>query len=163
MKKKGRIPTTGRKTTDRSVFEDPQKLKGRIIGMARKDFKKSPMYAEAKKRAFLGKTVYRCVKPECEFRVYTGASTKNFEALKEEYPPLIRASESKSLQMDHISPVVPYDSSTKEMSLDEMLPRVYCNEDNLQYICKACHKEKSSREASIRKTFREIKKLEGEL
>ena len=160
MKKRGRIPTTARKTTDRSVFEDPYKLKGRIIGMARKDFKKSPMYNIAKKRAFLGKTVYRCEIEDCDFRVYTGASEKNFESLKEEYPTLIKASESRSLQMDHIEPVVPYDSSTKAMVLEDMLPRIYCHEDNLQYICKACHKEKSSKEASIRKQYREIKKLD---
>ena len=161
MKRKGRIPTTGRKTTDRSVFEDPQKLKGRIIGMARKDFKKSPMYAAAEKRAFLGKTVYRCVVEDCDFRVYTGASQKNFEALKEEtYPTLIRASKSKSLQMDHIEPVVPYDRTTKDMSTDEMLPRIYCHEDNLQYICKCHHKEKTAKESKVRKLLRDEKKEE---
>jgi len=158
VKKRGRIPTTARKTTSREVFEDPQKLKGRIIGMARKDFKKSPMYAAAEKRAFLGKTVYRCILEDCDFRVYTGVSAKNFEVLKEEYPNLIKASLSKSLQMDHVEPVIPYDSSTKEMSLDLLLPRIYCHEDNLQYICKACHKEKSSKEATVRKLLRQEKK-----
>jgi len=162
-KKRGRIPTTGRKTTSREVFEDPQKLKGRIIGMARKDFKKSPMYAAAEKRAFLGKTVYRCILEDCDFRVYTGASAKNFETLKEEeYPTLIRASKAKSLQMDHITSVVPYDSSTKEMSLDDLLPRIYCHEDNLQLICKNCHKEKTAKEATIRKMYRAEKKAEQE-
>jgi hypothetical protein len=162
VKKRGRLPTTMRKTTSREVFEDPQKLKGRIIGMARKDFKKSPMYAAAEKRAFLGKTVYRCILEDCDFRVYTGVSAKNFEALKEEYPNLIKASLSKSLQMDHLKPIVPYDSSTKEMSLDELLPRIYCHEDNLQYICKSCHKEKTSKEATVRKLYRAEKKAKNE-
>lgn len=158
-KKRGRIPTTGRKTTSREVFEDPQKLKGRIIGMCRKDFKKSPMYAEAEKRAFLGKTIYKCMEPFCDFRVYTGASEKNFLKHKEElYPTLVMKSKAKSMQMDHIEPVVPYTTSTKEMGLTDLLPRIYCHEDNLAYICKSCHKEKTSAEATMRKEHRALRK-----
>lgn len=159
-KKRGRLPTTARKTTSREVFEDRDKLRGRVIGMCRKDFKKSPMYSEAEKRSFLGGTVYKC--ELCDFKVYTGASQKNFEKLKEEkYPDLVRGTKRKYLQMDHIESVIPYDSSTKEMSLDEMIPRIYCHEDNLQYICKSCHSSKTAKEASIRKKYRELKKLEG--
>ena len=83
MKKRGRKPTTARKTTSRAVFEDHQKLKGRVVGMMRTDFKKSPMHAAAKARAFLGKTVYMCVEDGWDFHVFTGASQKNFETLKE--------------------------------------------------------------------------------
>jgi hypothetical protein len=160
VKRKGRIPVSGRTTTDRSIFEDPYKLKGRVLGMVRKDFKKSPMYAAAKKRAFLGDTVYRC--EGCGQHFYTGTSDKNFEALKsEKYPDLIRGKESKLLDMDHIDSVVPYDRTTKDMTLDELIPRVYCHENNLQYICKEkCHKEKTAKEKSIRAKYAELKKLE---
>lgn len=159
-KKRGRVPTSGRKTTNREVFEDPQKLKGRVVSMMRRDFKKSPMYDTAKKRAFLGKTVYKC--EMCGQTFYTGASQKNFEKLKEEeYPELIRLSEKKALDMDHREPIVPYDSTTREMTLDELAPRIYCSEDNLQYICKAkCHKEKTAKEKSIRAKYQQLKKLE---
>ena len=161
MKRKGRIPTTAKKSTDRSVFEDPQKLKGRVLGMCRKDFKKSPQYAAAKRRAFLGDTVYRC--EGCGQHFYTGVSDKNFEALKsEKYPDLIKGKESKLLDMDHhFEPVIPYDRTTKGMTLDEIVPRIYCHEDNLLYLCKAkCHKEKTAKEKSIRAKYAELSKLE---
>lgn len=157
-KRRGRVPTTGRKTTKRDVFEDPQKLKGRVLGMCRKDYKKSPMFAAAEKKAFLGKTVYKCML--CDYKVYTGASQKNYEALLEEYPNLVRGSKSKCLQTDHIDPIVPYDSTTKEMSLDDLLPRIYCHEDNLQVLCKQCHKEKTAKEKTIRAKYQQLKKLD---
>lgn len=159
-KKRGRPPTTMRKTTKRDVFEDPYKLKGRVLGMCRSDFKKSPQYAAAKKRAFLGKTVYKC--ESCGQTFYTGASQKNYDQLKEDqYPDLIRMSERKALDMDHIECVIPYDKTTKEMSLDEIVPRIYCHEDKLQYICKAkCHKEKTAKEKTIRSKYQQLKKME---
>ncbi len=155
MKKRGRVPKTGRKTTNRSIFEDPQKLKGRVVGMMRADFKKSPMYSAAKKRSFIGGSRYQC--PICGQVVYTGASDKNFEKFKLEDPNIIRGSESKTMQLDHIEPIVPFDRATKDMSLDELAPRVYCHEDNMQYICKECHKVKSALEATKRKEARKEK------
>jgi hypothetical protein len=162
MKRRGRVPTTAKKSTDRSVFEDPQKLKGRVLGMCRKDFKKSPQYAAAKRRAFLGDTVYRC--EGCGQHFYTGVSEKNFEALKsEKYPDLIKEKESKALDVDHISPVIPYDRTTKNMSLDEIIPRIYCHEDNLSVLCKVCHREKTAKEKSIRAKYAELSKLEEKI
>ena len=155
-KKKGRKPKTGRKTTKRDVFEDPQKLKGRVLSLMRADFKKSPMYSEAKARSFEGKAIYKC--PICNVRIYTGTSDKNYEKLLAEDPELLRGKESKMMQLDHLSPVVPYDRATKDMSLDELAPRVYCHEDNMQYVCKPCHKKKTSEEATLRKLERAKKK-----
>ena len=152
MKKKAKKPTTGRKTTKRDIFEDPQKLKGRVLSLMRADFKKSPMYSEAKSRSFEGKAVYKC--PLCSVRIYTGASDKNYEKMLLEDPNLLRGKESKMLQLDHILPIVPYDRATKDMSLDELAPRVYCHENNMAYICKPCHKSKTSEEATLRKLER---------
>jgi len=155
-KKKGRKPITGRKTTKRDIFEDPQKLKGRILTLMRADFKKSPMYSEAKSRSFLGRATYQC--PICLVKIYTGTSDKNYEKLLLEDPKLLRGKESKMLQLDHVESIVPYHRSTKEMTLDELAPRVYCHEDNMVYICKPCHKEKTSEEATRRAEFRKKKK-----
>jgi len=144
---------TGRKTTKRDIFEDPQKLKGRILSLMRADFKKSPMYSEAKARSFEGKAVYKC--PNCGTRIYTGASDKNYEKMLLEDPKLQRGKESKMLNLDHIDPVVPIGRTTKEMTLDELAPRVYCHESNMQYICKnPCHRDKSAEEATLRKEAR---------
>lgn len=155
-KKKGRKPTTGRKTTKRDIFEDPDKLKGRILSLMRADFKKSPMYSEAKKRSFLGKAIYQC--PLCMVKIYTGASAKNYEKLKLEHKGLLQGKESKMLNLDHVEPIVPFTRTTKDMSIEELAPRVYCHEDNMQYICKECHTTKSAAESTLRKEARAKRK-----
>lgn len=138
-----------------------KKTRTRVSNLMRRDLKKTHYYNEAKNRHFKGKTVYQC--PSCSTLFYTGASQKNFDKLKEEeYPDLVRC-KSKDLQMDHIDPVVPYDTDLHSMSLDEIAYNVYCLEklaDNLQYICTPCHKEKSKVEASIRAKYRELEKLD---
>jgi 5-methylcytosine-specific restriction endonuclease McrA len=58
------------------------------------------------------------------------------------------------VQVDHIEPVIPVDRPAKEMSWDEIISRLFCDPENLQVLCKACHKRKSSRENKDRKAYR---------
>ena len=134
-------------------------LKTRITNLMRKDLRKTPQYNNAKKRHFKGRAVYQC--PSCEKHFYTGSSDKNYELLIEEYKDLIKCKE-KDLHMDHVEPLVPYDKDLDSMSLEEIAERVYCwdNEENLSYICKQCHTEKTSKEKSIRSKYKKLKKLE---
>ena len=135
-------------------------LKTRVINLVRKDLKKTPQYSAAVSKNFLGKTVYLC--PECKGHFYTGASEKNFLKLKEEkYSDLVRC-KSTAFHCDHIEPVVPYDSSLDETELEILVERVYCFDkpENLSYICKSCHKEKSAKEATLRSKYKKLKKLE---
>lgn len=134
-----------------------KKLRTRVTNLMRRDLKKTKMYSNAKKRHFKGKTVYMC--PACNGHFYTGASQKNFEALCEEYEGLVRCKE-KQLHMDHIEPLTPYDKEFHDMNLDEVAERNYCSEDNLQYICETCHKEKTAKEATIRAKYKQLKKME---
>lgn len=134
-----------------------KKLRTRVTNLMRRDLKKTTMYSNAKKRHFKGKTVYMC--PVCTKHFYTGASQKNFEELKEEYEGLVRCKE-KELHMDHIEPLTPYDKEFHDMTLDEIAERNYCKEENLQYICSECHKEKTAKEATIRSKYKKLKKLE---
>lgn len=55
---------------------------------------------------------------------------------------------------DHISPVVPIESSIDAMGLDETADRIWCVESNLQAICKPCHDAKSKKENSERRTHK---------
>lgn len=138
-----------------------KKTRTRVSNLMRRDLKKTHYYNDAKNKHFKGKTVYQC--PNCKGHFYTGSSSKNFEKLKsEEYPDLIRCKESE-FNMDHIDPVVPYDTDLHSMSLDEIAYRVYSLDkldENLQYICSPCHKEKTKIEASIRAKYRELEKLD---
>lgn len=56
--------------------------------------------------------------------------------------------------VDHISPVIPTNSSFEAMSLDETVDRMWCDEANLQAICEPCHDEKSTREKNERKLLK---------
>lgn len=55
-----------------------------------------------------------------------------------------------SSNVDHIIPVTPVSSSFKEMSLDDTVNNLWCEESNLQVICKVCHDMKSEQERKVR-------------
>lgn len=58
------------------------------------------------------------------------------------------ASPAKNVQIDHIEPVVPLTGFT---NWDDFINRLFCSSDNLQVLCKECHKLKSAKERSSRK------------
>lgn len=53
--------------------------------------------------------------------------------------------------MDHIDPVVPIGEKAFDMSLDVIASRLWCDKDNLQVLCKPCHKKKSADEVGLRR------------
>ena len=55
------------------------------------------------------------------------------------------------LIVDHISPLIPIGSSFEEMSLDVVVDRLWCVENNLQVLCISCHDEKNKQERKARK------------
>jgi transposase-like protein len=63
------------------------------------------------------------------------------------------------VQVDHIEPVIPLDKSNSEMSLDEIVDRMWCDESNLRVICKECHEKITSEQREERKKHRNFKKL----
>lgn len=50
------------------------------------------------------------------------------------------------VQVDHIDPVIPYGKTIQDMSYDEIVDRIFCRLDNLQVLCKECHKKKTKKE-----------------
>lgn len=66
------------------------------------------------------------------------------------------------IQVDHIKPVIPLNRPALSMSFDEIAERLFCSEDNLQVLCKKCHKKKSKEENNIRKELKkELKESNG--
>ena len=59
------------------------------------------------------------------------------------------------LEIDHEEPVVPLGTTLEEMSWDQVVDNVWCDERNLKAMCKPCHKLKSKEEMIER---RKIKK-----
>jgi 5-methylcytosine-specific restriction endonuclease McrA len=60
--------------------------------------------------------------------------------------------------VDHLSPVIELDRSMEDMSMDELINNVWCEESNLQVLCEPCHFLKTSLENKIRKQFKDAKK-----
>lgn len=56
-----------------------------------------------------------------------------------------------TMVVDHISPVIPVEMSFEEMSLDDVIDRMWCEENNLQPICEDCHKVKTKLEQAERR------------
>lgn len=58
------------------------------------------------------------------------------------------------LEVDHLVPVVPIDSSLEQMNWDELVDRLWCDENQLQTCCKSCHKQKTSLETKERRRLK---------
>ncbi len=66
--------------------------------------------------------------------------------------------EAKSnIQIDHFNPVVPIDKSFEEMTLDEVVDRMWCEDRYLQPLCKPCHKAKTKAENKERRRIKNEK------
>ena len=55
------------------------------------------------------------------------------------------------VQVDHIKPVIPVNKKARNMSWNEIIDRLFCNVENLQVLCKRCHKAKTEVERRQRK------------
>lgn len=53
---------------------------------------------------------------------------------------------STKINVDHIEPVVPVNIPVRHMCLSALVTRLYCDESNLQILCKEHHSEKSKEE-----------------
>ena len=55
------------------------------------------------------------------------------------------------LEVDHEPPIVPIGKRLEDMTWDELIDNLWCNEINLRPMCKDCHKAKSKAEMKKRK------------
>jgi 5-methylcytosine-specific restriction endonuclease McrA len=62
------------------------------------------------------------------------------------------------MEIDHVVPIIPVDSSLDEMTLDEVANRIWCEVVNLMPVCKPCHKIKTSKETKARAAHKKTKK-----
>lgn len=76
---------------------------------------------------------YKCA--ECEEIV--PASTKDPETGKR----------IKNIVVDHINPII--DPHTGFTTWDDVINRMFCEDDNLQALCYSCHKQKTDKEKAI--------------
>lgn len=60
--------------------------------------------------------------------------------------------------VDHILPLVPVDTAFEDMSMDTVIDRLWCEENNLQVLCETCHDIKTKQESQQRKAARKARK-----
>lgn len=65
---------------------------------------------------------------------------------------------STEIQIDHRDPVIPLNIPSKHFSYDSIAERLFCDEENLQILCRVCHTEKSQIENSIRREWKNKEK-----
>ena len=114
------------------------------------------MWTEGRRKAFITSVLrggfrrypakYEALQEACvgvQLNPKTGRMAKHYYCTmcKIAYP-------AKDVQVDHKSPVVPLTGFT---TWDSFINRLYCLLDNLQVLCKECHKLKSSGERKKRK------------
>jgi len=128
-----------------NLYKTPRSI---VIGHMRNAFGRGPIAKEVRRRAISKETGERGGK------LYTCAKCG-------------KAFQPKEIQVDHIDEVIPVDKITDDLSLDEIWNRLNCkthwkdsevNFDNLQCLCKACHKEKTASERLIREKTRASRK-----
>lgn len=62
---------------------------------------------------------------------------------------VINGKRQPNVFVDHINPVV--DPKTGFTTWDDFIERLYCEEDNLQVLCRDCHDKKTAKEKQQRK------------
>lgn len=61
------------------------------------------------------------------------------------------------MQVDHKDPIVPIGSTLEEMSWDKVIDNVWCDERNLQALCRTCHTDKTKQERKERQKSKKAK------
>lgn len=63
------------------------------------------------------------------------------------------------MEVDHIDPVIPLSRSLAEMSVAELISRVWCTSDNLMALCEDCHRTKTLAENRERRRVKKAKSI----
>ena len=62
------------------------------------------------------------------------------------------------MEVDHIEPIIPLNSSLEDMSWDEVVNRTWCDNKGLVALCKLCHIIKTKAENKIRREHKKKNK-----
>tara|TARA_Y100000310_G_scaffold345202_1_gene462631 strand:- start:2034 stop:2393 length:360 start_codon:yes stop_codon:yes gene_type:complete len=103
--------------------------KGFIMSALRKAWLRWPPRNRVKKAAWVRRGVYKC-----------NGCKKNVRLTK-----IIDGKRKNNISIDHIKPVIPAKGFS---TWDSVISRMFCEENNLQLLCKDCHDSKTKEERS---------------
>lgn len=101
---------------------------------------------------------------QCKKRAHVSRGLYKCDCCGQEVAPTIydedKRKRVKNIFVDHTIPII--DPAVGFTTWDECIERMFCDSDNLQLLCKACHTEKSAEEIAIAKERRRRTKEEAE-
>jgi hypothetical protein len=112
-------------------------------------------YQTVKNKAKVAPATFEC--KLCKKWCYTGSSNNTLKTLQQENKEKLISKEV--IYIDHIDPVESLESKVSGDLFDRLnvfIRRLFCKEDNLQPLCKACHDEKSLQEKKVRKNTKKV-------
>jgi 5-methylcytosine-specific restriction endonuclease McrA len=108
-----------------------------IMSAIKRTFSRSPTHREAlnnakcpRKKGPRGGARYRCIQCKKDFGI-------------------------RQVNVDHVNPIVPIGTLSKDMSWDYLVQNIFCDVENLQVLCEKCHKAKSAIENKERKRVKD--------
>lgn len=113
-----------------------------VIGNLKRAFSRSPTVQEFLRKQRVEKTWYKKDGTEAKKKhvFYKCAQCNQYF-------------NSNQIQVDHIEPVIPLNIPLRHVSYDVVIKRLFCDDSNLQILCKEHHKQKSKQENAIRKEW----------
>lgn len=129
------------------------KTKGKILNALRKLTYSYPPRNAVKERAKVDKALYQC--ETCCTYCYEGTSDTNFANYLRVYKDNIVV--KRRVEVDHIHPMIAIVSGWT-WSWDDIINRLFCEEEGMQLLCELCHDEKTREENEQRKLLRKEKK-----
>lgn len=123
----------------------PWVLQAAVFSALRRIFRRSPMYNQALKQA------------KREVRI-TGKTKDNIRRIKFKCAICGELFDKKEVDCDHVKPVIPLEGLPILNGLPDCnvyIARLFCSVDNLQVLCKQCHKVKSKQENQERKRLKD--------
>jgi group I intron endonuclease len=114
-----------------------------VISALKRTFSRSPVVDEVKKS----------VRTEHDQFKKDGTLAKR-KAVRFECAECNKIHMGKDIQVDHLESVVPLNIPAKHVCMDDLINRLFCSKNNLQVLCKPCHKIKSKEENITRREWK---------
>lgn len=121
----------------------------------------SGQWTEAKFRSFIKGNLRSATRKwapiqQCRKNAHRGRGIYECACCHQHVPPTIydedKKKRVKNICVDHINPTV--DPETGFLSWDQVIEGLFCELDNLQLLCKACHDGKTMEETMVAKLRR---------
>jgi len=122
-----------------------KRFRNKIIKALRKLTWSWKPYTNVKQKAKRDAATYEC--NVCGKYCYTGKSDKTFDRIVEENPDTVV--EKGAIYIDHTIPVI--DPKIGFENFDTFIKRLFCEEENLNPMCKKCHDQKTDEENKFRR------------